>query len=259
MRHLSTFLDKYYYMTILIISKNHIVRKYQGSYLGIVWTLLAPISQIAIYAFVMPKIMKFPSENYVPFLISSLLFWFFLNNAVTGSALSLASNSDTITRCLVSKTIFPLSELAQQLYYFFVSISVGYIFSCFTYGIFNIKVFLLPFYLTLVLMALAPALIAISFISVYIKDFKEVLAIIMSFAFWATPIVYPIEIFPEEKRFLFYFNPFYIMMKPISGLLYKGEIPSNMDMLRLLVLISISITVSYAIYRKLRRNFIFYL
>jgi lipopolysaccharide transport system permease protein len=259
MKEIRTLFDKYYYMTIFIIARNYITRRYQGSYLGAVWTMLVPISQIAIYSFIMPKIMRFPSEDYVPFLISSLLIWFFLSNVIPASAISLESNAQTITRCLVSKTIFPLAELMQQLYTSSVSITIGYIFSCVAFGIFNIKVLLLPLYMGLVLMALAPALIAISFIAVYIKDFKELLTIVMNFAFWATPVVYPIEMFPEDKRFLFFFNPFYIMMKPISGLLYKGEIPSDMDMLRLFILIVISITVSYSIYRKLRKNFIFYL
>ncbi len=254
-----TLFNKYYYQTILIIARNYITRRYQGSYLGVVWTLLAPITQVAIYAFIMPKIMRFPSEDYVPFLISSLLFWFFLSNIIPASSIALAENASTITRCLVSKTIFPLAILVENLYTLCIALFIGYTFSCFAYGIFSFKVLLLPFYLALVMMALAPVLIAISFITVYIKDFKEVVTIIMSFAFWATPVVYPIELFPEDKRFIFFFNPFYIMIKPISGLLYKGEIPSDMDMLRLFILIVVSITVSYAIYRKLRRNFIFYL
>lgn len=259
MKEAKIFFSKYYYLTILIIARNYITRKYQDSYLGTLWTLIAPATQITIYALVMPKIMKFPSEAYVPFLISSVLFWAFLSNTIVASAASITSNAATITRCLVSKTIFPLAELAQHLYSFFIAVAIGYTFSCFAYGTFNIKVFLLPLYMIPVLMALIPVLIALAFITVYIKDFKELIAILMNFAFWATPIIYPIEIFPEDKRFIFYFNPFYLMIKPISGLLFKGDIPSYMDMLRLGILIIVSGAVSYAIYRKLRRNFIFYL
>jgi len=81
----------------------------------------------------------------------------------------------------------------------------------------------------------------------------------MNFIFWATPIVYPIEVFSPDKRWLFYFNPFYVMIKPISGLVFKGEIPSYMDTLRLAALVVISFAISYPLYRKLRKNYIFYL
>ena len=108
-------------------------------------------------------------------------------------------------------------------------------------------------------MALIPVMIVISFITVYIKDFKEVITIAMNFIFWATPIVYPIEVFSPDKRWLFYFNPFYVMIKPISGLVFKGEIPSYMDTLRLAALVVISFAISYPLYRKLRKNYIFYL
>jgi len=253
------FFNKYYYLTIFIIAKNYITRKYQDSYLGALWTLIVPATQIAIYAFVMPKIMKFPSEDYVPFLISSVLFWTFLNNVILGSASSLIANATTIGRCLVSKTIFPLAELGQHLYHFALSLLIGYIFSCFAYGVFSIKILLLPLVMIPILMALTPVLIAIAFITVYIRDFKEFIAIIMNLAFWATPIVYPITIFPPEKQWIFNFNPFYVMMKPISGLVLNGSLPSLYDILRLCALIVISSTISYMIYKKLRRNFIFYL
>ena len=259
MKESQVLLDKYYYLTIFVIAKNYVTRRYQGSYLGALWTLLSPASQITIYALVMPRIMKFPSESYVPFLISSMLLWMFLNNVIVAGSTALTSNAGMITRCLVSKTIFPLAELLQHLYFFIISLFIGYGFSCFAYGIFNFKALLLPLYLIPILMALAPILIAISFITVYIRDFKELIVIAMNFIFWATPIVYPIEIFPEEKRFIFYFNPFYIMIKPISGLLFRGDLPSYMDMLRLFVLIIISVAISYPIYKKLRKNYVFYL
>ena len=259
MNRVKIFFNKYYYLTIFIIARNYITRKYQDSYLGALWTLILPATQIAIYAFVMPKIMKFPSENYVPFLISSVLFLTFLNNVIIASASSIITNSATISRCLVSKTIFPLAELAQHLYHFVVSLLLGYGFSCFAYGVFSIKIFLLPIIVLPILMALAPVLIAISFITVYIRDFKEFIGLVMNLAFWATPIVYPIEIFPIEKQWIFYLNPFYIMIKPVSGLVFSGSLPSIEDWARLGALIVISASLSYWVYKKLRRNFIFYL
>lgn len=251
--------DKYYYLTIFTVAKNAVTRRYQDSFLGFIWTLIAPASQIAIYALVMPKIMRFPSKAYVPFLISSILVWMFLNNAITSAATALIANAGMISRCLVSKTIFVIAELLQQFYFFIVSLIIGYTFSCFAYGTFHPNIIFLPLYLLPVLMALIPVMILIAYITVYIKDFKEFVSIAMNFLFWATPVVYPIEVFSPDKRWLFYFNPFYVIIKPISGLIFKGELPSSMDMLRLFALIIVSFAVSYPLYRKLRKNYIFYL
>lgn len=259
MRESRELLNKYYYLTIFTIARNIVVRRYQDSYLGFLWTLLAPASQIMIYALVMPRIMKFPSESYVPFLISSMLMWIFLSNVIIGASNALILNSAMISRCLVSKTVFIFAELAQQLYFFIVSIVIGYGFSCFAYGTFHINALLFPLYMIPVLMALAPVLVVIAFITVYVRDFREFIMIAMNFIFWATPIVYPIEIFAPDKRWVFFLNPFYIMIKPISGLLFKGELPSDMDMTRLAALVVISVAISYPLYRKLRKNYIFYL
>jgi ABC-type polysaccharide/polyol phosphate export permease len=259
MSDVSVLFNKYYYLTIFVIAKNRLSRMYKDSYLGMLWTLLQPISQILIYAIVMPRIMRFPSEQYVPFLISSLLLWSFINNVIIAGSAALVNNAEIIKRCTVSKTIFPLSELAQYLYNFVISFFIMYAFSTVMYSSFHITILLLPLYMIPVLITLGAVSIALSFITPYLKDFKEIITVGLNFAFWATPIVYPITVFPEEKQFIFFFNPFYILIRPISTLIYSGELPSSMDMLRLFVLMLISIAGSYFIYSKLRRNFIYYL
>ena len=259
MPDISVLFDKYYYLTIFEIAKNRLTRAYKDSYLGILWTLLQPTSQILIYAIVMPRIMRFPSEQYVPFLISSLLLWGFINNVILAGTSALVNNAEIIKRCTISKTIFPLSELAQYLYNFVISFLIMYVFSAIMYSSFHITILLLPLYMIPVLITLGATSIALSFITPYLKDFREIVAVGLNFAFWATPIVYPITIFPEEKQFIFFFNPFYILIRPISTLVYTGELPSFMDMVRLFALMLVTIAVSYFTYRKLRRNFVYYL
>lgn len=255
----NTFFNKYYYYSILVIARNRLSRMYKDSYLGMLWTLLQPISQILIYAIVMPRIMRFPSEQYVPFLISSLLLWGFINNVVLSGATSLISNAEIIKRCTIAKSIFPLSELVQYLYNFIISFLVMYIFSTIVYSHCHITVVLLPIFMIPVLVILGAVSIALSFITPYVKDCREIVAVAMNFAFWATPIVYPIDIFPPEKQFIFFFNPFYIMIRPISTLIYYGTLPSHMDIIRLVVLMIISIVISYFIYLKLHKRFVYYL
>ena len=253
-------LDKYYFLTILNIARNLVGRKYRDSYLGILWTILQPASQITIFAIVMPRIMRVPVENYLPFVISSLLIWQFISTSILVSTGSLIGNAGTISRCLVSKTIFPLADIMQNLYVFFVSFTIGYLFCCILYpSTFHYQVVFLPLIIFLIVLILAPMCIAISFITPYCRDFSDAIAVAMNFIFWATPILYPITVFPEEKRWIFFLNPFYLMIKPVSDLVLYGTLPDATMFLRLAILAAVSICVSYAIYRKLRRNFIFYL
>lgn len=251
--------DKYYYLTIYYIARNLVLSKYRDSFLGVIWTLLKPTSQILIFALVMPRIMKFPSEEYVPFLISSMLLWAMISGSLISSSNSLIANAETIKRCLISKTVFPLAYFAECLYNFIIAFIVMYIFSCVFYSSFHIEILLLPLYMIPVLITLASISIALSFITPYVKDLKDLIEVALNFVFWATPVVYPISMFPADKQYIFYFNPLYILIKPISGLIYAGEIPSYLDNCRLLAVMCITTLISYVIYKKLRKNFIFYL
>jgi lipopolysaccharide transport system permease protein len=64
---------------------------------------------------------------------------------------------------------------------------------------------------------------------------------------------------PEDKRFLFEFNPFYILIRPIITIIYNNQIPSMHQTITLALLVILSVLVSYTIYRLCRKNFVYYL
>ena len=101
--------NKDYLLSAILIAKFNIVSNYKSSFLGIIWTILMPLSTVMIYAFIIGKIFKYSQPDYPFFLISGLLPWIFISSAIIASTETLIQNRDALMRCVVSKTIFPLS------------------------------------------------------------------------------------------------------------------------------------------------------
>jgi ABC-type polysaccharide/polyol phosphate export permease len=257
--HFRRFFDKYYFLTIYIITRNNIARQYRDSFLGIVWTVLQPTSQLLIYALIMPKVAHFDVQEYVPYLISSLLTWQLMLNVLTVTGNALLWQSETIKRCLVSKTIFPLAEVARFFYTYVVSFIVMYLFNICFIGSFHPTIFLLPLYLLPILIILAAASIALSFLTPYMRDVNDMMLVGMNMAFWLTPVVYPVSAFPAEHRWIFEFNPFYILIRPITSIIHLQQVPSLDIMLPVFGLTIVTVLVCYKIYLKCYKNFIYYL
>ena len=252
--------DRYYFLTIVLIAQNTLSRQYRDSILGILWTLIQPTTQIIIYSLIMPHIMRFPVSDYTTFLITSIFTWGFISQTLVVTPNSLISNAEIIKRCIVSKTIFPLADVARLLYNYVLSFTCMYVlFLLLFITKFSPIVLLVPLYIIPVIVILASVSIALSFSAPFLKDLSEIMTVIVNVAFWLTPIVYPITVIPERLRYLFELNPFYIMIRPISMLVHQHVMPSLRDTLSLILFMFISCVLSYIVYRVCRKNFVFYL
>ena len=251
--------DRYYWQTAFMIAQNNITRQYKNSFLGMAWTVLQPLTQVAIFALVMPLIMRFPVQNYVLYLIISYPLWNFFAATLIQSSHSILNQAETLKRCVVSSTVFPIADVLKNLYTYLVSFATMYLFCVLFLAPFDPIVLLLPVYLLPVIAALMALAVAVAFVAPYIRDIGEFTLIGMNVIFWLTPVVYPLEAVPEQVRHWFWLNPFFIMMHPVHELVYYHRLPDAFSTLALLTFSAAAIAAGYAIYRVCRRNYVYYL
>ncbi len=259
-RQFGIFFDKYYWQTAVLIAKNGLARMYRNSFLGILWTLFQPLTMVMIYATMMPMIMRSPVTNYSLYVIISLPVWGFFSAALVGSSQSILSNGETLKRCMVSSSVFPIADVLRHSYTFFISFTTIYIVALLL-GLttFDGLILLVPLYFIPILMIIGSIAISIAFIAPYVRDIGELTSVSMMMLFWLTPTVYQISMLPPKAQFWMRFNPFFIMMHPIQMLAYEHVVPSINDLEHLIGLTIISIVFGFFIFRIFRRNYVYYL
>ncbi len=252
--------DRYVWMTALIIARNAIMREYQNSFLGVVWTVVLPLIQVIIFAIIMPLIMARPVENYAFFLVASFPLWAFVSGSLVQSCNSIIAHAETIKRCMVSSVIFPIADIMKQFYTYIVSFLTMYFFCVLFYVPLDPLVLAVyPLLILPIFVAVLAASIAISYLAPYVRDVGYLMHMLVNIMFWFTPIVYPITAVPEEYRWLFLFNPFYNLIHPVQQLIFWHMLPSLPDVLRMLAVMVASVVIGYFIYRACRRNYVYYL
>ena len=86
---MSFFKNIYEYRELLKTNvKKEIRGKYKQSALGIIWSFLNPLLQIAVYATIFPILMKNELENYTVFVCVALIPWTFFTTIITQSTRS---------------------------------------------------------------------------------------------------------------------------------------------------------------------------
>jgi len=84
------FKDLYNYRELLKTNvKKEIRGKYKNSFLGVLWSFLNPLLQIAVYAIVFQIILKNPQENYAIFICCGLIPWTFFSSTISRAAFTM--------------------------------------------------------------------------------------------------------------------------------------------------------------------------
>jgi lipopolysaccharide transport system permease protein/teichoic acid transport system permease protein len=197
---------------ILDLSKKNIKTRYLGSYLGITWAFIQPTIQILIFWFVFQVGFKSVPVDDFPFILwlsAAMIPWFFISDAIQSGSTSIIENSYLVKKVVFRVSILPLVKIysAVFIHLFFI------VFLILMFWIYGYS----PdwFYLQLVYygVAVIPLVLGITWITsslvIFLKDISQIVAMLLQFGFWLTPIFYSLGFVPEKYHFLMKLNPFF--------------------------------------------------
>ena len=244
----------YDYRELLKTSISKDVRgKYKNSVLGIVWSFLNPLLQIAVYALVFPLIMKSSIPNYTVFICCGLIPWTFFTAAINRTSFTMIENGNIIKKVFFPREILPLSVVTSEAINFIISTLIILAFVI-GYGM-GISKFII-FY-PLVLLVQYILLVGISFIisTVYFRDLQHFIGIALQLLFYATPIVYVPDAIPLEFQWIIKYNPMTYIINAYRDIFYYQQMPNIMFLARILLLGIVICVLGYFIFSKLQRRF----
>lgn len=235
--------------------KKEVRGKYKKSFLGVLWSFLNPLLQIAVYAIVFPIILKNTQENYLIFLCVALIPWTFFTNTIIQSASTVIANGNIVKKVYFPREILPISVTTSNAINFMISTVIILIFILFSgigfswYMIFYPLILITQYFLQLGISFI------ISSVTVYFRDLEHLIGVFLQLLFYATPIVYAANTIPEDFQFILKLNPMAYIIDAYRSVFYYQTIP-NIQNLLLLLLGSILFTIiGYLIFSKLQKGF----
>lgn len=250
------FKNLYSYRELLKTSVKKEVRgKYKNSFLGVLWSFLNPLLQIAVYAIVFPLILRNNQENYVVFLCCGLIPWNFFATSINRTAFSFVENGNIIKKVYFPREIIPISVVTSEAVNFLIAslIILGFV----IFGGLGITKFILFYPVVLIvqyLLTLGISLI-ISSICVYLRDLQHFIGVALQLLFYAAPIVYAAETIPENYQWIVKFNPMTYIINGYRNIFYNQTMIELKPLLFVFVLAIVICVIGYIIYNKLQKGF----
>ena len=230
--------------------------RYKGSVLGFLWTFLNPLLQLAVYTMVFSVILRAGIEKYYLFLFVALIPWIFFSTCLTGGSAVILNEKNLVTKIYFPREVLPVSFVSgsfiNMLYSFIVVLAVVF----FSSGTLNLLAWCyLPIVMAVEYMFALGCTFLASSLTVYFRDLQHILGIISMAWQFLTPVMYSVDMVPEELLTLFYMNPMTTIIIAYRDILYYGKIPA-METIGLPFIISIvTLLLGVCVFHRLQRNF----
>lgn len=184
--------------------------KYKQTLLGIAWAVLRPFLMMVVFSVLFGYFAKVPSDGipYPIFVYTGLLVWTYFSSALINSGSSLLSSSNLITKTYFPRLIIPMSASIACLVDFFIAFAM-LIAMMFYYnyvpGVSGMVV--IPVLVLLIFMAALGCSLWLSALTVEYRDMLHAVPFLIQIWMFATPVIYPLSLFPEEYHWILLFNP----------------------------------------------------
>ncbi len=200
---------------LLELTKRDITDRYAGQALGWLWAVVHPVSFIAVYIFLfalvfqarVPDSSMFPF-NYTVYLLSGLVIWLFAQDCIVRSASAIRLNAPLVKQSSFPLYLIALKTVLGSTVTLLVSLSVLVAYTLVTYKYVPIGYALLPVLLVIVTGGLIGLSLALSALGVFLRDLKDLVALLVFVATFTLPIFYLPEMVPEQLKFVMVLNPF---------------------------------------------------
>ena len=223
------------------LSVRNIESRYKGSMLGIAWSFIQPLIMLCIYTFVFSIVFKakfgdIPNDNRLAFavvLFSGMAVFAVFADSLVGACYLITGNQNYVKKVVFPLELLPLSHVASVVVNSipsFLLVMVGMA-VCgepfhFSWTILLLPLSIIPLWLLTLGMSFFMASLA-----VYIRDLSYVVGLFTQILFFMTPIFYPIEVVPEQFRWILQTNPLSLIVENTRALLLYGKIPAGTEIL----------------------------
>ena len=204
-----------------------IQERYIGTFGGMIWAFVRPVTLVVIYYFVF--VIGFRAQgpegvNFILWFVGGLVPWFFFSDVLVAITNTVTANSHLVKKIVFPTEILPLVHVGSGLFLHFIfilillvmmlSFQVPYLFS---------RLLVLYYLFCSVALLIGMGWLLAS-LHVFYRDTAHATGILLNLWFWATPIVWPRHMIPERFHWVFEYNPVHYLVEGYRGALIFNQV-----------------------------------
>jgi ABC-2 type transport system permease protein len=200
--------------------------RYQGSWLGYLWSLLKPLALFLILYFVFVRLIGLGGDipHYPVYLLLGIVLWNYFNEVANGSVSSIVGRGDIIRKINFPKYVIVLAGSFSALINLLINFCVVAVFMVVSGADVRIDALI---WVPLIILELFTLSLGVAFflsaIFVRFRDVGYIWELIMQAAFYATPILYPLSMVSPDIAKILMLNPVAQMIQDTREVLVTAK------------------------------------
>lgn len=245
---------------IIETTKRDFAERFAGSVLGSLWVIIWPLVNLFIYIVIFGKLMgaRLPGSSdmnaYGIYLASGLIPWTAFGATISRSTSAFIDKKHIITKVNASLPSLLLQINLSETITYVVSMMLLFIYIAVCDYPVNDRMLLLPYlYYLQQLLAFGMGLFA-AVLTVFIRDTREIIGVMLQFWFWFTPIVYIFDILPNPVKKIVCYNPAYIIVQSYQNIFVFNTNPPFTSLVILTIITHGVLLIAYLFFRYLEKD-----
>lgn len=197
--------ERYHYALVVFkeLVKTNFKLRYQGSYLGVLWSVLQPLMLFAVMYMVFVKFLKFTdgTPTFPISLLCGTCLWQFFTESTSMGMRSIVDRGDLLRKIHFPNYIIVAATTMGSMISLAINLGVVILFGFFAHAHYTWRVLtVIPSIIQLYAISLGVALLLGS-LYVYFRDIGHIWDVVLQAMFYATPIIYPLSMVQKNPEF----------------------------------------------------------
>jgi len=226
---------------LMALTWRSLQRRYAGTWGGVVWCVLQPAATVAIYWLVFAvgfRAQGPAGDPYILFFVTGLAPWLFFNDGLRESVESVTGNPHLVKKVVFPTELLPLAQiLSTALVHGVVLVLVFFTLACYQVP-FSLSILGTIYYFLALSILVCGLGWLVGSLQVFFRDVGQIVAVVLGFWFWLTPVVWPPSLLAPEFGIWMLLNPLaYViggyrdcllygvwpLAEPMESLIFWGE------------------------------------
>ncbi len=181
--------------------------RYKNSVLGFFWTLLEPLLMLLVLYVVFSNLMRIQVEHYQLFLLLGIITWNFLDRGTSMGISGIIGKPSLVQKVYFPRDVLIISACLTAFMMTLLELAVFAVFMAVFRVTLTAAIIYFPLAFVLLFGMVLGLSLALSALNVSFRDVQFIWRVILQAGFFATPILYPVTIFPPNLQWLVMLNP----------------------------------------------------
>lgn len=242
---------------VITLAVREIKLKYIQSKLGLLWSVVQPISALLLYTLFFTYVLKveFTEYPFVFYVFSGIVPWTLFNYLLNQGSMVLIQNQEIIRKISFPKFILVLVKAVVGLVEILPALIILIGMMLFYSVPIQLNLIILPFVIVLNLLVALVIPIWISALSVNSRDLTHIVPYLANFGIWLTPVFWVPESSPYLMQVLAQVNPITFILEVYRWALFGSPI-DLMTIWSFLVAVMILLPIGLLIYKRKEKTII---